>query len=212
MRTPIAVQMEPFNIHDLQFEVAQIRSEFVRYLSEVPRKSKDSKHGLMGPIGKLLSKLRSGDKDPDQLKGYILNVDRAVRSSFRRAKRLSPECMDALEAGINKACALLSGAPPSAYEELVDQLDYGLYFDLRKAEVLGKEARRQAWIGFLRSKYGSEARLSEAWGEQVGAFQGLYLPQKKEGAKGRKATVRQQDVAAFWESQGAIAVAEDEEE
>lgn len=211
MRTPIAVQVETFDVHTLQSDVARIRTDFVRYLSEVPRKSKESKHGLMGPVGKLIGKLKSGGKNADQLKGYILNVDRAVRSSLRTAKKLSPEGMEALEKGINKACELLEKIPLTAHDDLIDQLDYGLYFDLRKSETLQKEARRQAWIKFLHEKYETEAKLSEAWGEEVRAFDDLYLPRKAEGSKTKKATVKQQDVAAFWESQG-IAVDLDEEE
>jgi hypothetical protein len=106
MRTPIAVQVKPFDVHTLQADVAQIRSDFLHYLSEVPRK-KESKHGLMGPIGKLIGKLKGGGKNADQLKGYILNVDRAARSSFKTVRKLSPEGMGALEQGINKTCELL---------------------------------------------------------------------------------------------------------
>jgi hypothetical protein len=212
MRRPIVVQVEPFDDQKLRSDVVQIRADFARYLSGVPRKSKESKHGLMGPVGKLLSKIKTGMKDPDQLKGYILNVDRAVRTSLRIAKKLSPEGMGALERGINSTCELLKKAPPTVHDVLIDQLDYGLYFDLRKAETVAKEVRRQAWIGFVRDKYGSETRLSEAWGEEISAFDDLYLLRKAEGSKTKKATARQRDIAAFWESQGAAAVTEEEEE
>lgn len=213
MRVPIAVQTTPFDVDSYQSDVAQIRAEFVRYLSEVPSKSKESKHGLMGPIGKLINKIKSGVTDPDSLKGYILNVDRAVRSSFRTAKKLSPQGMEALEKGINRTCQLLKTIPLPAHDGLIDQLDYGLYFDLRKTEMARKEARRQAWIGFLRGKYENEAKLSATWGEDVQSFDDLYLPRKAEGAKSKKATARQLDIAAFWESQGVTTeVVEEEEE
>jgi hypothetical protein len=39
----------------------------------------------------------------------------------------------------------------------------------------------------------------------------LYLPRKTEGSKTKKATPTQQDIAAFWESQGVSAVPEEEE-
>jgi hypothetical protein len=102
--------------------------------------------------------------------------------------------------------------PLTAHDGLIDQLDYGLYFDLRKAETLQKEARRQAWIQLLREKYGTETKLSEAWGEEVNTFDDLYLPRKAEGSRTKKATVKQQDVAAFWESQGATVELDEEEE
>lgn len=212
MRMPIAVQVKSFDVHTLQADVARVRADFVRYLSEVPMKSRESKHGLMGPIGKLISQLKSGGRDSDQLKGYILNVDRATRNSFRRAKKISPECLEALERGINKTCELLERVPLTAHSEILDQLDYGLYFDLRKAEVMRKEERRQAWITTLRDKYETEAKLSEAWGEEISSFDELYLPRKAEGSKAKKATMKQQDITAFWESQGATVELDEEEE
>ncbi len=116
MRTPITVQIKPFDVHALQADVAQIRTDFVSYLSEVPRKSKESKHGLMGPVGKFIARVKGGGRNPDQIKGYILNVDRAVRSSFRIAKKLSPQCMEALERGINKTCELLERTPLTTHD------------------------------------------------------------------------------------------------
>ncbi len=70
--------------------------------------------------------------------------------------------------------------------------------------------RRQAWIGFVRNKYDTEAKLSETWGgEQIVAFDDLYLPRKAEGSKSKKATAKQQDVTVFWESQGVTTDEED---
>jgi hypothetical protein len=44
------------------------------------------------------------------------------------------------------------------------------------------------------------------------SFDDLYLLRKAEGSKARKATVKQQDIAAFWESQGSTVKLEEEEE
>jgi hypothetical protein len=208
MRIPIVVHVKPFDVQTIQAEIAHIRADFGRYLSEVPRK-KESKHGMMGPIGKLLGKVKGGRRDPDELKGYILNVDRAVRSSSKKARKLSAEGIEALERSIDKTCLLLQGVPPTDQDKVIDRIDYGLYFDLRKTETIQKEARRQAYITFLRNKYGNEVNLSDAWGEEVGNFDELYLPRKAEGSKGKKATIKQQDIAAFWESQGAIPTEEE---
>lgn len=206
MRVPIAVQIKPFDIEKAQPQIDATREAFVRYLSEVRQKSTRSKHGLMGPVGKILSEVKSGRRDPASLKGYAVRVHEATGRSP------SPAGLEALEQGIDHLVGLLAEAPVTAHDRLLDRLDYGLYFDLRKKALESKEARRQAWIGFIRDKYGSEAKLAEAWGGDVASFDDLYLPRKAEGAKGRKATTKQQDIAAFWESQGATAILTEEEE
>jgi hypothetical protein len=205
MRVPITVQVQPFDIEQVQTKIDETRAAFVRYLSEARQKSTRSKHGLMGAVGKILSEVKSGRRDPTSLKGYAVRVHEAT------AKNLSPAGLEALEQGINSLVRLLE-APITVHDRILDRLDYGLYFDLRKKALASKEARRQAWIGLLREKYGTEAKLSQAWSVEVNAFDDLYLPRKAEGSKGKKATVRQQDIAAFWESQGATVELDEEEE
>jgi len=205
VRVPIAVQITPFDIDDVQPRIDDIRQEFTRYLEETPRKSTRSKHGLMGPVGKILSEVKSGRRDTPSLKGFALRVHEAM------GRMPTPAALRALEQGIDRLVSVLSDAPVTAHDALLDRLDYGLYFDLRKKALESKEARRQAWIGFVRSRYGNEAKLSDAWNAAVAAFDELYLPRKAEGSKSKKATPRQKDVAAFWESQGATVAAEEEE-
>jgi hypothetical protein len=176
MRVPVVIQIQPFDIEKIQSRIDTTREAFVRYLDEVPRKSTRSKHGLMGPVGKILNEVRSGRRDPTSLKGYAVRVHEAT------------------------------GRNPSPVA-----LDYGLYYDLRKRAVESREARRQAWIAFLQNKYKNEADLSEAWKEDIVSFGDLFLPRKAEGSKAKKATVRQHDIAAFWESQGAVFAEEEEE-
>jgi hypothetical protein len=203
VRVPITVQTKPFDIETVQPKIDSAREALTRYLDEVPRKSTRSKHGLMGPVGKILSEVKSGRRDPASLKGYAVRVHEATSRSP------SPAGLQALEEGIDRIVNLLTEVPITAHDRLLDRLDYGLYYDLRKQELKSKEMRRQAWIGFLRDKYGTEAKLSETWNEQIAAFDDLYLPRKAEGSKNKKATAKQQDITAFWESQG---VTTDEEE
>ncbi len=204
MRIPIAIQTEPFHIDKVQPKIDAARQAFLRYLNEVPRKSSRSKHGLMGPIGKILGEVKSGRSDPTSLKGYAVRVHEATGLSP------SPGALKALETGIDQLVQLLTMVPVTARDRLLDRLDYGLYYDLRKQAIESKEARRQAWIGFLRGKYGNETKLSEGWGENIVSFDELYLPRKAEGSKSKKASRKQIDIAEFWESQG-VALTEEEE-
>jgi len=203
VRVPITVQIKPFDIETVQPKIDSAREALTRYLDDVPRKSTRSKHGLMGPVGKILSEVKSGRRDPTSLKGYAVRVHEATSRSP------SPAGLQALEEGIDRIVNLLAEVPITAHDRLLDRLDYGLYYDLRKQDLESKEMRRRAWIGFVRNKYDTEAKLSETWGEQIAAFDELYLPRKAEGSKNKKATAKQQDITAFWESQG---VTTDEEE
>lgn len=206
MRVPIAVQIKPFDIEQAQPHVDATREAFARYLNEVPRKSTRSKHGLMGPVGKILSEVKSGRRDATSLKGYAVRVHEAT------GRNPSTTGFQALEQGIDYLVKLLADAPVTVHDRLLDRLDYGLYYDLRKKAIESKEFRRQAWIAFLRDTYSSENKLSEAWNQEVGSFDELYLPRKAEGSKRKKATTKQQDIAAFWESQGVRAIVEEEED
>lgn len=206
MRTPIAIQIQPFDIEEVQPQIDKAREAFVRYLADVRRKSTGSKHGLMGPVGKILREVKSGRSDPPSLKGYAVRVHEATGS------RPSPAGVEGLESAIDCLTKLLAGAPVTAHDRILDRLDYGLYFDLRKTAIESKEARRQEWIQFLRKQYGDPGALSAAWAETVSTFEDLYLPKKAEGSRKKKATAKQQDVAAFWEAQGTAPIIEEEEE
>ncbi len=206
MRIPITVHSEPFNIESAQPTIDKARVAFADYVEQVPRKSTKSKHGLMGPVGKLLSEIKSGRRDPASLKGYAVRVHEAT------GKSPSPAGMENLENGIDTVVKLLEDVPVTFHDRVLDRLDYGLYYDLRKRQAASKEARRQAWIAFVRNKYGSEEALATAWDEAGATFKELYLPSASEGAQSKKATARQRDIAEFWQSQGASSSAEEEDE
>ncbi len=173
MRFPIAIQAEHFDIADSQPLIDTAREAFVRYLSEVPRKLTRSKHGLMGPVGKILGEARSSRLDAASLKGYAIRVQEATRSSP------TPAALAAMEQGVDQVVELLQKTPVTAREQVFDRLDYGLYYELRKRELLSREARRQAWISFLRVKYGTETTLSDAWEEEVPSFNATLHAQEK---------------------------------
>jgi len=206
MRVPIAVQVEPYDPAKDQPRIDAARQAFVTYLQGVFRKSTQTKHGLMGPVGKILNEVKSGRRDPGSLKGYALRVHEATR------RLPSASGLEALEKGIDLLVGVLNDAPITAHDHLLDRLNYGLFYDLRKEQVQGREAWRQAWIKFLRDKYKTERAVSDAWGEEVTSFEALYPPRKVDGSLGKTATTKQRDVAIFCASQGAAEIPEDEEE
>jgi len=206
MRIPIAVHSDRFDIEKIQPGIDRAREAFADYLERVPRKSTRSKHGLMGPIGKILSEIKSGRRDPSSLKGYALRVHEVS------ARSPLPESLENLEKGIDTIVKLLRDVPPTFHDRVLDRLDYGLYYELRKRQTVSKEVRRQAWVGYLREKYGTTEALATAWRENGANFDNLYLPRKGEGARSKKASPRQIDIADFWETQGVSTLADEEED
>lgn len=207
MRMPIAIQVKPFDIETVQPHIDAARAAFGRYLEEAKLRSTGSMHGLMGPVGKVLSEVKSGRRDPASLKGYAVRVHEMIRRNPSQA------ALEALEQGIDGLVKLLDDyAPVTAHDRVLDRLKFGLFYDLRKKALESRERVRRAWIGFLREKYTTANQLSEAWGERVSAFEDIRLFRKSEGSKSKKATAKQRDIIAFWEPQGAIPFDTDEEE
>jgi hypothetical protein len=128
MRIPISVQITPYDLERDQPTIDAIRHAFVEYIAGVPRKSTRSKHGLMGPVGKILNEIKSGRMDPASLKGYALRVHESS------GKSPSAEAAAALEQGIDMLVELLGQVPTPYHDRLLDRLDYGLFFALRSAE------------------------------------------------------------------------------
>lgn len=201
MRKPIVIPVvaSSCDVAQLENEVRQIKQGFLEYLECVPRKSTRTKHGLMGPVGKILAKVKAGHRGSDFLKGYALRVHEAVASGGFGGPGIGG--LEILESTIERMVKLLGSLPVRLQDRVIDSVDYGLYFDLRKKELESKESRRQQWIAFLRNRYGTEKELSQAWGEEISDLDSLYLPRKSEGSNSSDATQKQRDIAHFWETQ-----------
>ncbi|MGH9552332.1 MAG: hypothetical protein ACRD3W_23295, partial [Terriglobales bacterium] len=190
----------------VQAQLDDVRSALIRYLQGVRIKSGFSKHSLMGPIGKILSEIRNGRRDPASLKGYALRVQ------DQSGTRASVETVAALDSGITQLIQLFASVPLSYHDQILDRLDYGIYFDLQKARLLQKEAVRKRWLDFLVKKYVSIDRLAEAWNEPVTSFEALPIFKKASGEKGKNDSAKKQDIRTFWSSELAGSEIVDEEE
>jgi hypothetical protein len=209
MRNPISVRWVLSEMKDAQPQIDAAINAFAdyteAYIATAPRKSTKSKHGLMGPVGKVLSEIKSGRRDPGYLKGYVVRIH-----EMQKKRGPSAAAMEQLERGIDTTVNLLS-APVTFHDEILDRVDYGLYYELRKREAASKETRTQAWRAHIKAKYETEEQIAAAWDEPSISFDELYLPKKAEAFRGKRATTRQKDIADFWESQG-VSLAVDEEE
>jgi hypothetical protein len=164
VRKPIHIDTAPVRLDEYEDRIAEVREAFTQYLTHYIPKSSASKYGVMGPVGKILSEAKSGRANPEYLKGYVLRVHEL---SQRGAP--SPDAINALENGIDALAALLDELPVAARDKLIDRLDYGLYFALRKKFVLWLAGRDAEYQAFLQQKYPELSGLSAAWGRKVNA-------------------------------------------
>jgi hypothetical protein len=187
MRSPIAVRLMPFNLDEVQPRIDQVRNAFNNYLDYYVPKSSRSKHGLMGPVGKILSELKRGRTDPDYLKGYILRVH-----ELSQRGTLSPEAVRALEDGIESVTALLRDVPTTVLDRLIDRLDYGLYFERRKKVLAWLEERNREYKTWLQRNYSTLEALNQEWGTQLKAWEQIrYAGPSSQTYK--KASARQRE-------------------
>ncbi len=162
MRTPIWVRGKTYDIDSAQAQIDAVRECFSRYLDSYIPKSSASKHGLMGPVGKILSEAKSGRSDSSYLKGYVVRVH-----ELSQKRSPSPEGMQALEEGIDQLAKLLQDVPPTAHDLVLDRLDYGLYFARRKRFLQWLEERDRLFREWLKQKYAELPSLASAWGRKI---------------------------------------------
>lgn len=166
MRLPIAVKVIPFDLNSAQSRIDEVREAFSRYLDHYIPKSSRSKHGLMGPVGKILSEAKSGRSDAEFLKGYVLRVHELSQKASP-----SPEALTALETGINLLSGLLREVPVTVHDRLIDRLDYGLYFARRKKLLEWLQERNQDYRAWLQQSYSTLESLNQAWGTQFKSWE-----------------------------------------
>lgn len=166
MRNPITVRRTSFNLGEVQSRIDGVRDAFSTYLDHYIPKSSRSKHGLMGPVGKILGELKRGRTDPDFLKGYILRVHELSQKGAP-----SPEAVKALENGIELLAALMREIPATAIDRLIDRLDYGLYFARRKKVLEWLEERNREYRAWLQKTYTTLDALNESWGAQFKSWE-----------------------------------------
>jgi hypothetical protein len=180
VRDIIFTHVEAFDLDKVKPEIEEIRDAFDMYLETYPEKTAKSKHGLMGPAGKILQKVKNEKWDTESLTGYALNIHMANP----KTKTISNEARALLEKGIDKLLTLLSKVPITAQDKVLERIDYGLYYQRRKKWIIGREERRSKLIEFFKNKYGFPENLAEAWKEKIEKigenFEKIWIPKKDE--------------------------------
>jgi len=188
LRRFIFTRIESLDLDTLEPAIDEIRGSFDRYLDTYPVKTSKSKHGLMGPVGKILQEVKGGKWDAPSLTGYALNI----HLSNPRVKGISDAARSALHEGIAKLIDLLKSTPVTTHDRILDRVDYGLYYLRRKKGLAWLESVRRDWATFLKNKYGDGQSALEAWNEKADSigkdFEKLAYPSKQalSKAKGQK--------------------------
>jgi len=116
-----------------------------------------------------------------------------------------------LKAGVSALLALLQSAPVGLRDELVRQIDYGLYLDRREAGLEYVAGVKANFATFVRQRYQNGAQAAAAWGaklEEIGTdFERLPYPTERRftGDKWKS------DIAEF-KAQAPVPVADEDEE
>lgn len=193
-RSLIVVQQQPFDWEKVKPHIQEVATHFSAYLDEFrSKRSSGSKHAVLGPIGKLLNKAASGERNLESLLGYTTRVHEMSNIS----SYLSPQALDHLRKGADGLVSLLQEAPLSARERIIAQVDDSVYYLRRKQYADFLEGRRQAFSAFLREKYKkNEERLQTAWGDGEVTFEEVPYPSENRAQKAASETMAQ-DILTF---------------
>ncbi|MFW9804061.1 MAG: hypothetical protein ACFFFC_15470 [Candidatus Thorarchaeota archaeon] len=146
-------------------KVKEVRNQAVDALVEYldtfypEDRSSDSKHALMGPVGKLLTRVTStGEIQWGAVKGYVLNIHKNQQSP----RGVSAEAAEKLDGAIGALEELKSLLPPTKWLKTVEDLDDEVFFRVYKTKLVGQ----REWIhgkfrDWLVKSYSSIDELNE---------------------------------------------------
>ncbi|MHA1137771.1 MAG: hypothetical protein ACTSSE_14920 [Candidatus Thorarchaeota archaeon] len=134
-------------------EVRKVRTNaaaaLVSYLEtyKPEQRSSESKHALMGPVGKLLSRITTtGDINWESVKGYVLSVHKNQQAP----RGVSAEAAIRLDTAIESLAKLRGLLPPTKWLKTVEDIDDEVFFGLYKGHLIGQrkgiQKKFQEWL------------------------------------------------------------------
>jgi hypothetical protein len=164
VRKVITIENKPFTFDDrVKQEIQEIITLLDAYLEEY-RAQGTSKYAVMKPVAKTLQRAQTGQWLTDSLTGYALRIH---EMRPKTGGYISPEATQKLEDGVRRLVAFLGSIPVTAIPKVIEQIDYGVYFERQrksiKARAEWQEAMKGELAGFLHTKYASDADFAQAW-------------------------------------------------
>ncbi len=121
--------------------------------------SSDSKHALMGPVGKLLSRItNTGDINWGAVKGYVLSVHK----NQQKGRGVSAQSAEKLESAVKYLSVLKDSLPPTKWLRMVEDLDDEVYFSVYKTKLVGqREWMQKKFHEWLAKEYSNVDEINE---------------------------------------------------
>lgn len=196
MRSFIFTKPEQIDMDEIKAKAEEIRNAFDIYLDSYPIKTRNPrKHEIMGPVGKIIQKAKSGRWDTEALTGYALNI----HMMNPNVKGITDEARVALEKGVGKILSLINEVPVNFQDRVIDLIDYGLYYQRRKKEMQKREETKLEFVEFLREKYKIDEALQKAWEEDDVRIEKAYLFGEQSATYKKANQTKRDDMKAFWE-------------
>ncbi|RLE66116.1 MAG: hypothetical protein DRJ34_05575 [Thermoprotei archaeon] len=124
------------NIKENVKEIALLLSNYLDYFT--PERYTYTKHGIMGPVGKLLGAMEGMRfKSKEALLGYIINIHNNTSLT-----KISPEAEKLLEDALDKLISLRSKVSDRTWLRIIRELDYAVYFN-RISIILEKVEKKK---------------------------------------------------------------------
>ncbi|MHA1756267.1 MAG: beta-galactosidase [Promethearchaeota archaeon] len=168
---PIVKKIDGRPLNELREEIITKLSEFMDYCFV---QSTGSKYSLMGPVGKLLTLIKTtGNIDWGKVKGYIANVVRMNQNW------IPPKALELLDESCNLLEKINSNInSPILWLNIIDGIDYELFFRLYKEEREKQETYiTNKFRDFLQKKYKTIDKVNEVFQLKYQNFDEIPHPQ-----------------------------------
>ncbi|MGQ4911854.1 MAG: hypothetical protein ACP6KW_06740 [Candidatus Thorarchaeota archaeon] len=121
---------------DVREARSKVTAALVHYLETYKSdKTSDSKHALMGPVGKLLPRITTtGDINWESVKGYVLSIHKNLQAP----RGVSPDAAIRLDEAVAALKHLRSLLPPTKWLKTVEDIDDEVFFGLYKGHLIGQ--------------------------------------------------------------------------
>lgn len=215
MRKPITVSTRSFDTGapDVKADIQAIVDAFDRYLDDYPVKNARTKHGIMGPVARILDRTKTGGYTEEALIGDAMRVH---EMNPKTRQYLKPVARQNLEDGTRRLLDLCRRVPTTAIVKVVDQVDYSLYYARRTKGIAWMEMIRDQFSAFLKERYADDAELQRAWAKSKGAkklsLSNVPFPTRRGDDYVSKDLQRREDIDSFWNSLDTTVGVEDESE
>ena len=141
-------EQELAKVEDIREARSKATDSLIRYLETYrAEQTSESKHALMGPVGKLLSKITTtGDINWEAVKGFVLSVHKNLQSP----RGVSADAAIRLDESVDALSELKALLPPTKWLMTVEDIDDEVFFGLYKKRLIGQrkgiQKKFHAWL------------------------------------------------------------------